>query len=135
MTVQEAITQSQAVRPSQYDRATMVRWLSDLDQEMFDSLVKNHWGLEETPHGPYTELADLTTELMAPDPYSRLYVLYLNAQVDFYNGEIGRYNNTTAAYNEARQAYADWINRENMPKQKNFVKTGFRHWYRRWWWF
>lgn len=127
MTIQEAIAQSQAIRPSQYDRTTMVRWLSDLDQEMFDSIVKGHHGLDDIAHGPYDAQFDMTTELMASDPYSRLYVLYLIAQVDFHNGEVGRYNNSTIAYNEARQAYADWLNREHMPKQKSYVYSGFRN--------
>lgn len=71
---------------------------------------------------PYDPEVDMDRVLIAPEPYSNLYVKYLAAQVDYYNGEIPRYKNSMARFNEALDMYAAWYNRNHMPRQDNFIR-------------
>jgi len=147
MTVLQAITQARRVRENQYDDEQMVQWLSDLDAMLYQNVIKWHEQPEEEqpegepptdenteqteetpevsgerkPGGPYDPEKDMDAALLVPDPYSRLYVLYIMAQVDFLNAELSRYNNTMVMYNMALSEYANWYNRNNMPRQDNYI--------------
>jgi len=66
MTVNEAITALNSVKPNQYDDETMVGWLSDLDGSLYEDVVCWHEGTEETPHGPYCPEEDMQKEFMVP---------------------------------------------------------------------
>lgn len=117
MTILEAITQLQSVKPHQYDDETVIRWLSELDNQIYNEVVKWNKDCEDIPHGPYDPNGDLGDTLMVPSPYSDIYIKYLAAQVDYFNGEIARYNNSMVMYNVALSSFADWWNREHMPRQ------------------
>jgi hypothetical protein len=121
MTISEAITQLQAVKENQYDDATLVRWISDLEGVLYEDIVKNYDGGEDVPHGPYTA-ENMETELMVPEPYADIYIKYLAAQVDYYNAESARYTNSMIMYNMALDAYGNWYNRNHLPKQRAFVR-------------
>lgn len=125
MTILQAITQTQAVKPHQYDEETVVRWLSDLDGKIYHEYVKGYEVPEgvEITHGPYDPEEDMDTVLLVPDPYSNIYVQYLCAQVDYYNGEMDRYNNGMVMYNIALSEFVDYYNRTHMPLQKNYIKV------------
>ena len=122
MTISEAITQLQAVKENQYDDETLVRWISDLEGTLYEDIVKNHEGSEDTPHGRYSVDTDMDTVLMVPEPYSDIYIKYLMAQVDYHNAEMQRYTNSMIMYNVALDAFAGWYNRNNMPLQPNYVR-------------
>lgn len=70
---------------------------------------------------PYDPELDMDTVLLVPEPYSNLYVKYLAAQVDYFNGELARYDNSMTLFNAALSAFADWYNRNNMPRQDNYI--------------
>lgn len=122
MTVLEAITQLQAVKENQYDDKTLVRWISDLEGMIYNDIVKWHAGCEDIPHGPYNVDSDMDVVLLVPEPYSDVYIRYLSAQVDYHNAELKRYNNSMIMYNMALQTFADWFNRQTLPKQDNVVR-------------
>lgn len=109
MTVNEAITTCCDLKPSQYDDVHMLRWLSDVEQKLIDDIFSRHEGMEVI-FERYTENS-MEEELLAPDPYSELYVHYLMSQIDYYNNEIGRYQNTAAMYNQKWKEFADYWNR------------------------
>ena len=123
MTVMDAITQLQAIKPNQYDDETVIRWLSDLDGMLYREVVRDHENSEDIAHGPYDPEADMDTELMVQAPYSDIYIKYLSAQVDFNNAEYQRFNNSMVMFNMAFMAFADWYNRNNLPLQKHYVRT------------
>lgn len=122
MKVTEALSQIKHLKPNQYDDRMLVKWLSDLDGQIYNEIVKWHDGAPENPPAEYDPVADLNTELLAQGPYADVYVKYMAAQIDYYNAEFDRYNNSMIMFNMALSAYADWYNRNNVPEQKNFVR-------------
>ena len=120
MTVFEAITRLNALKPNQYDEDTLVSWLSELDGLIFNEIML--WHEAEAEFAPYDPGKKIKKELLAPEPYDGVYLKYLMAQVDFHNGEFNRYNNSMIMYNTALSAFADWYNRNNMPKQESEVR-------------
>ena len=65
--------------------------------------------------------------LLAPEPYSQLYVYYLCAQIDMQNQEFDLYRNNAALYNKAYSDYASYCNRKIMPaSEAKFNAWGVR---------
>lgn len=122
MTISEAITQLQAVKENQYDDATIVRWLSELEGKLYEDTIKWHTDGENVPHGRYGVDTDMDTVLMVPEPYSDIYIKYLMAQVDYHNAETERYANSMVMYNVALDAFTSWYTRNHQPLQPNFVR-------------
>ncbi len=69
MTIQEVITQLDAVKPHKYDVDTVVRWLSDLDGLLYHECISWHECRKRIKHGPYNPQR-LNTVLIVPEPYS-----------------------------------------------------------------
>ena len=89
MTISQAIELCDQQKPNAYTDEDKIHWLSKLDGMIFDEVISRHEGAPEAFNG-YTA-ADYSTELLADDAYSDMYVKWLFAQVDFANAEIARY--------------------------------------------
>lgn len=121
MTVQQAIAAARGFRPSAYDDATLARWLSDLDGQVYESFMAGREGAPESAPEPYSADAP-GAALLIPAPFEDVYVKYLLAQMEYANGEFARYNNAVAMYNALLQRFAAWYNRTHAPLQPNAVK-------------
>ena len=53
---------------------------------------------------------------MVPEPWDRMYISYLESQMDYANAEYGRYNNSAAMFQAEYDGFANWYNRTHMPK-------------------
>ena len=115
----EAIAQLRAVKENQYDDTELLRWLSDLDGQIYSEHIKPHEGTDDIAHGPH----DQESVLMIPEPYTNVYITWLTAMVDYHNGELDRFNNSMVMYNMALMAFVNWFNRTNMPKQDFILRT------------
>lgn len=106
MTILEAITQADLIRPNTLDAAIKLRWLSTLDGQIHAELLcgDREASAAFTGYGEETELK--TTRLLVPYPYDELYVLYLLMRIDLEHGELDRYNNDAARFNRLWQSYA-----------------------------
>lgn len=121
MTVTECIAMVDALKPNQFDFATKVRWLSDIDATIVRELIDTHENSPlDGPFVPYEEGDDRS--LIAPHPYDILYRWYLESQIDLGNMEIGKYNNTRSLFNAAYQTYTDHYNRTHLPKQRGLFR-------------
>ncbi len=118
MTVIEAITLVDRLRPNRFTAAEKYRWLSDIDGLICRELIETHGDSPlKGPFEGYTEGLDDNAVLIAPFPYDALYRWYLESQIDLCNGEITRYNNSRNLFNHAYLTYTDWYNRTHMPVQ------------------
>lgn len=115
MTIADAITQCDNIKPNQYDKSVKLRWLSDLDGQVKKEIIDTHAGGDLITFTAYDDTTDLSTALLIPDPYSDVYIKYLFTQIDFNNAEFARYNNSMVMYNTAYLAYAKYYNRTVMP--------------------
>lgn len=117
MTVKEAITQTDLLKPNQYDEKTKTAWLSVLDGNIWNEVFSYHEE-GETP-APYQYPQDAAKTLLVEEPYSDLYVKYLSAQIDYANAEYGRYNNAMTLYNAIYAAFQSYYRLHHLPKQAN----------------
>lgn len=121
MRINEAISELRSLKPNQYSDETLLRWLSDLDGQIYEEVLKNAEDAPFPPLLPYKIQEDMDKELLAPFPHEGLYISYLGMQVDFHNGEYTRYNNGMVMFNLAYQMFADAWTRNHMPKQDGVI--------------
>jgi hypothetical protein len=116
MTILDAISRIDRLKPNSYSTPDKVRWLSTLDGIVRTEIIDTHEGGEDVVFKGYTDDTPLTTELLIPAPYDEVYIHYLEMQIDYANGEHVKYNNSAIAYNSALSSFEKYYNRENMPK-------------------
>lgn len=127
MTINEALTKLDALKPNNYTDAEKIGWLDHIERVLYTEIFSKHEddptteiGLDENGeeieikgfHG-YDDDTDRDTELLVPDTYADLYVHYLMAQVDYYNAEFDRYGNTSTMFNQSYQNFANYWMREH----------------------
>lgn len=116
MTISEAISEADELKPNQYTDVHKLRWLNEIELKIKNELLDTHIiededEEEDTEFEPYTEETDYDTELTAKAPYDGLYTFYLMAMIDFYNGETTKYANNQMMFNTKYSEYANYINR------------------------
>lgn len=123
MTINEAITLVDRLKPNQYTETMKVKWLSKLDGQIYKEVFLTHEGNEVKTFKGYDE-ASQDTVLLVPYPYDEdIYNYFLQAQIDKENGEIAKYNQSITLYNNAFLSYQNYYNRTHMPLPKG---TRFR---------
>ena len=125
MKIIEAINQIDELKPNQYTLDAKIKWLSELDGQIFSEVILTHqpndnYSYSFNGYGYETDIEG--TDLIVPFPYCELYLWYLESKIDFSNGEIGKYNNSAAMYNNAYAAFANYYNRTYMPIPSNTFK-------------
>ena len=107
MQIKEAIESVLALKPGyEYtkDSVELKNWLNDCDQMIWKQLI-SHYKQNEYPEMPdYTDKPN-TTELMVPEPYSRLYIHYLAGQISYWNRETTGYINEKEQYTALLNAF------------------------------
>ena len=121
MKIIEALSELRGLKPNQYSDETLLRWLSNLDGQIYEDVLKNSEVAPSQPELPYQLERDMETELLAAFPHDGLYIHFLSAQIDFHNGEYDRYNNGMMMFNVAYQSFVDMWTRTNMPRQNGVI--------------
>ena len=120
MKIIEAINRIDSLKHNTYSQSDKVAWLSEVEWDVMRHIVETHEGAEETNFSGYDDSTDLQTELIIPAPYDKAYLLWLEAQIDYYNGEYEKYNNAIAMFNTAYEGFKTYYNRTHMPKGRKF---------------
>ena len=115
MTIIEAITRVDTVKPNTYSQPEKIKWLSELDGIIKAEIIDTHEGGENVAFSGYTAETDLNTKLLVPAPYDEVYIRYLEMQIDYANNEYGKYNNSMVMYNSVYTAFEKHYNRDHMP--------------------
>lgn len=118
MTILEAISRVDAVKPNSYSQTEKIAWLSRIDATIKNEIIDTHEGAENITFNGYDLDTDTNTELLVPAPYDEVYIRYLEMQIDYANNEYGKYNNSMVMYNAAYAAYEKYYNRNHMPLSK-----------------
>lgn len=116
MTINEAINKLRDIKPNQFADDVLVGWLSEVEQKVFLENIVWHVGVEAELPAPYHPEDDKDTILLIPEPYSGVYIRYMEAQIDYYNGDYPRYANSMTMFNTALSEWVDYYNRTHMPK-------------------
>lgn len=129
MTVKDLLAMVERLHPNQFSTEDKLTWLNQVEQTIWNEVIMTHqgaWNAWEMPE--YTDANDETV-LLAVDPYSRLYPLWMDAQIAYYNHESMKYDTAAQAFNDAYSAYNRWYNRTHMPVgQVNHLMLTDRGW-------
>ena len=118
MTIAEAISQVDALKPNTYTQEDKVGWLSTLDARVKKQVINAHENNDTISFNGYDSVADMETELLVPAPYDEMYLRWLEAQIDYHNSEDERYNNAIMLFNNAYDGYKKYYTRNHMPLEK-----------------
>lgn len=129
MTVSEAISMLDALKPNHYTTDNKVNWLQTLDHKLYLDVICTHELLDgeefEEPDYPGA-VTPASCELLVKDPYAEdLYYHWLAAKVDENNMEIGQYNQSIALYNQDYDIWSGAWHRSHRPEGN---KTRVRCW-------
>lgn len=119
MTIHEAIAEVDEVKPNTYGQAEKIRWLSRLDARVQQEILDTHEyndGEEPPEYEGYGPDTDGETELLVPSPHDEIYVLWLEAQIDYANREYDSFNNSNAMFESVFGAFRNAYNRTHLPK-------------------
>ena len=118
MTIQEAIAAIDEQKPNTVPAASKLRWLGELDWEIYRDVLLTHEGNVPEFTGYPQDMSQedrKTTVLLAPAPYDSMYLYCLESHIDYENGETGRVNNSNAMFRAVFDAYRNWYNRTHRP--------------------
>lgn len=118
MTIQKVMAEVESISPNAIDEGLKISWLNQMEETIYKEVICTHEGYEEIHLKQITMESDYEQELIAEDPYSKLYVFYLLSKIDFINHEWDSYNNTAEMFNQAYKEYKAYYNRNHMPVQK-----------------
>ena len=116
MTVQEAISQADALCPNRYSMEDKVRWLNEVDAKIAKEILPRY---ETTDTYTAYTVGDISKTLLAPEPYSVMYVYFLQSKINYADNETDRYNNSSAMFNQAYYDFGNYYNREHTAKRTN----------------
>lgn len=116
MTIMEAINRVDGLKHNTYSENEKVAWLSRLDSMVKRLIIDTHEGSDDIFYTTYDDETSRELVLLVPAPFDEIYLRWLEAQIDYANGEYDKYNNSILMYQTAWDAYANYYNRNHMPK-------------------
>lgn len=117
MTIRQVLDEIAELQPHSFGSERMIKWLRQLDMELWEKIIKTHEGWQDVPRPDYRVESDDDTVLLVPEPYECIYIHWLQSRIDYSMAEFGRFNNSNAAFEADRTEYAAWYNRTHMPLQ------------------
>lgn len=124
MTIMEILNHLDAVKPNGYSQDEKIKWLNQVEWTIKKEIVDTHEGADKIAFNGYNPTTSLAKEVIANAPYDKLYIHWLEAQIDYATGEYQKYHNSMTMFNEVYENYAKWYNREHMPVSHG----GWKHW-------
>ena len=100
MTINQAIAAADAMRPNAYSAEDKRVWVNQVERQ-----------LQEFAGADYTfyTATDMDKDLLLPEAWSDIYVLYICSLCDYWEQDVAKYNSSAALYNgrltEYKQEY------------------------------
>lgn len=115
MTIQDVINRVTVLRNER--RCTtefIVEKINEIEWKIKREIIDTHEGAANHPFDGYTA-AELNVKLIAPEPYSDVYIKWVIYQLDVLNNAMTDAANSYALFNNIYDEYKGWYNRNNMP--------------------
>ncbi len=112
MKISEIIAEVNERSPNAFSEETKGKILCNLESQLI------HEFKGEEVKVKYPE--DLQKELVLPDRYADVYILYLSAMMYFWNKEYEEYNNHVGFYNELLEQYREEHGSKARSERKRF---------------
>ena len=107
MKVRQIISLVDGLRENKIDDETKLFWINEIEGRIQNEIFKSAPGV-------FKPLISLENEVSAPEQYSRIYVLYLDAMILFGKGEYDSFHVVTAELERAFSEYARYIIRNRI---------------------
>lgn len=121
MTVNEALAGAVEILGDTVSREALILWLWEIENTVIEEIAKTHVGITAEMN-PINKECDGDRVLFAPDPYSQLYVHYLQMKGDQALHDTARYQNSATQFSVLYNNFSDWYNRTYMPLSGNKIK-------------
>lgn len=99
MTISKLISKVQEEKPNSFTNSKLLEFVNEVEYEVAEQLALDF--------EPYTSVD--TTELLAEEPYSRLYVSYVKAMIDYANEEYASYQLNAEQHTQDFRDFVDWV--------------------------
>lgn len=117
MTIREAINKARKVVPNnKFNDEELIEWLDRLDRQIKLEIIDIRCGARDVVFDGYDADTDESKQLLVPNPYDEVYVLYLKAQMHLYMNEFARYNSATESFNDMLGQFRNYYNRTHDSK-------------------
>ena len=119
MTIMEALSSADRLKPNQIDKTEKVKWLSELDGRIHNEIIDSYGKGDR--FGGYADGVNLNTELIVREPYDSLYIYWLIWHVESALNEQGNANNTYIKFESTLNAFKKWYvrtHRNESPRIK-----------------
>ena len=91
-------TISQKIQGTSISPVSITMWINDFELQNVYSLSKSIYTRLYYPE-------DKDKQLVLPEEYTNIYILYLSALIDFFSGDMDKYNDSAMKF---RDAYNDF---------------------------
>lgn len=105
ITIAAVLAEVDALEHNDFTPEEKIRWLSRLDGQAFEQVIRGREGGPEA-FGGYTEETDPQTELLIPEPWGEVYSSYLLAQIARHRQENDLYNDHMSVFQDHYGAWA-----------------------------
>ena len=122
MTLSEAIARADFSKPNIIPTAEKIDWINAVEQNIKSEIIDPRADADKAEFNGYNETM-LNRELIAPAPYSEMYVKWLEAQIDYRNDEIASYNNAIAIYNTLMGEFRNYYNKRHITSKNVALKV------------
>lgn len=120
MTIAEALSSADTLKPNVHPREAKIAWLSNLDGFIYNNIWMRYERTADEHTLPdafpgYDTSTDESTELLVSYPFTDIYRFWLEAQIDLANGELDKYNSSALLYKNALDEYSAYYVRMHRP--------------------
>ena len=123
MTIQDVITKVTTLRSERKCTSDFILdKINEIEWRIKREIIDVHEGCEKHPFDGY-DSTETEVKLIAPAPYSELYIKWVLYQVDVNNNDMVNAANSLALFKEAYDAYSAWYTRNNMPVYRGNLKS------------
>lgn len=116
MKINDALSRVDNLKPNDYSHDNKIGWLSELDLQVKTEILDTYEGAENITFSGYTEETSEETVLLVPEPFSEMYIHYLNAKIDYYNGEFKNHNTNITMFNTVFDNFRAYYSRTHKSK-------------------
>lgn len=118
MTIMEAISAADKIKPNQFDNVIKTMWLSELDGRIKYEIIDSQ-GTNGDTAVVYEANSDAT--LLVPTPYDSIYIYWIIWHIEDALNEQGNANNTYTKFENTFEAFKRWYirtHKHNAPRIK-----------------
>ncbi len=120
MQLKQVLARVDEIKANDWSRELKVGWLNEIEHQVKIEVFDTHVMSEEEKKRAdafvgYDDKTDEETVLLVPDPFSRLYQYYLEAQIARADGDASQQQDATTLFDNEYISYKRYVNRTRMP--------------------